>query len=75
MNTIRSRPSKTQSKAVFVGQTRGESLKLARIFLSFYLVFVPFFLLRSPSLVPFPDDNDLLLRWSWRRNEVVEGVI
>lgn len=77
MDTVRSRPMMLWEKrhAVFVGQTRGESLKLARVFLSFYSIFVRFFLLRPPSLVPFPGDNDLLLRWSWRRNEVVEGVI
>lgn len=70
MNTIRSRPNSEQS-----GLCRTDARRIVetRIFLSFYLVFIRFFLLRPPSFVPFP--GDLLLRWSWRRNEVVEGVI
>jgi len=62
-------PSET-SRAIFVGQTRGE-LKFTCIFPSFYSAFV-----RLSSRVPLPTTTtNLLLRWSRRKNEVVESVI
>lgn len=69
------RRSEQNVYAVFVGQMRGESLKLARGFPSFYSAFGWFFP-SAPSLSrSFFSNDDLLLRRSRRRNEVVEGVI